>query len=732
MEYSLTVIVPVFNEHGTVLKLLEKLVSVFERGHRQVQYIVVDDGSTDGTSVLLKQSAYEKDSRFVLLFHNRNSGKGMAIRTGLARALGKYTIIQDADLEYDPADIERLLEFAENNNLKAVFGSRNLNKANQTGTFAFYWGGKMLSWATSLLYGQKITDEPTCYKLILTSELKQLDLTCTGFEFCPEVIALLSLRGVKIKELPISYFPRNKKEGKKINAISDGLMAFWTLLRLRLNINKNWLIAGLIFLFVFFLYMTTWHRFFMGYEKETALSAIDMLSGRFLVLRAGIGAVVMYLPFVVLGKLFFSANLLDFLTIVPIFYSALCAVVLYYICSLLTAKKSTAILTALLIASASLMWPYSGIGMEYQAMLALCLLLLSLLVWRKNFKAESPAGSTNTVVLPIFVGLALAWAALSKSYGVLFGLPAAIFVGFELWKQGRFRQLFKLKFLVSLFGPVFLVLATSVFLNFIVYGKPSGAYALAQEFQVWSFWEGFFGTFFSAGKSIFLYSPLLIVTLWFWKRFFKQDSGAAIFTGTSFLTLLILTAPFSFWSDETLSVRKLMPVIPLLHLPLIYLFEQPVWGKIKKIGIVLIIFCSIYVQLINSFYPYWYQLVMFRPYNLDVLSEIRYNPRLSALYLNNSLFVSYVNRFVAGESKNFGYKERSWMRCCTGTPSGDPFLYNFIISLASYDRPDIYLIRAENVKEKRLTLAAESVVLLATGLFLSIQVVNRKKIEDIS
>jgi len=719
MDYDLTVIVPVYNEQGTILELLGRLVSTPGLTLRPVQYIVVDDGSTDDTAELLKNSIYARNDRFILLLHDKNKGKGSAIRTGLDKALGKYTIIQDADLEYDPNDIALLLNHAEKSDLRAVFGSRNLNPQTKKGAFIFYWGGKTISWLANLLFGQHLTDEPTCYKLVRTDVLKSLPLTCRGFEFCPEVTALLAKEGIKITELPVSYFPRGKKEGKKIG-FSDWFEAVWTLVRLRVSVNNDWVLALLLFIFSGLLYMTTWHHLLMGYETETAQSALAMFSGSYQVFRAGAGAVAMYLPFIVLGKLFYRQDVMAFLTIVPVFYSALCVAVLYFILRRLTFQKSTALFVTALIAAASLMWPYSRIGMEYQAMLWLCVLLLSLLAWRRKLS------------VPIFSGVALAMLAFSKSYGVVFALPALVFVGIEFWQKNQFKRLLRPGFLAALFGPTFLVLIVNFFVNSVIFGRASGAYNLAQEFQITSWWEGFFGAFFSAGKSILFYSPLLVLSLWYWKKFWQKDKASAVFVFAAFLELLFITAPFSHWSDETLSVRKLMPIVPLLHLPLAYAFESGLWSKLKKTLWALAILVSLYFQFINSLYPYWLQLVMFRPYNLDELSVIRYNPEFSALALNNRLFISYLSWKVTGQDRNFVYQERSSMRCCTGQPTIDPFLVKINMNLKDFDRPYIYLVIGDNSKKKKTLLALEAAALaLCTGV-LAANIVNRRREESLN
>jgi glycosyltransferase involved in cell wall biosynthesis len=224
---KVSVLIPAYNEAGTIARCLE---AVYGRNPgRDLEVIIVDDGSTDGTAKAAEAAAH---SGIKVLRHEKNSGKGTAIRTALAAATGEVVLIQDADLEYDPADYAALLKPFEEGRVEVVYGSRILRSDNGRSYARYYWGGRVLSWWTNLLYGSSVTDEPTCYKVFKTSLLRSLDLRCTGFEFCPEVTAKILRRGIAIHEVPISYHPRRIEEGKKIRW-HDGVIALWTLLKLR-------------------------------------------------------------------------------------------------------------------------------------------------------------------------------------------------------------------------------------------------------------------------------------------------------------------------------------------------------------------------------------------------------------------------------------------------------------------------------------------------------------------
>ncbi|MCM8785901.1 MAG: glycosyltransferase family 2 protein [Candidatus Omnitrophica bacterium] len=220
----LSVIIPVYNEKLTILKVIEKVKNV----PILKEIIIVDDGSTDGTTEILKNI---KDERIKVIFKEKNQGKGSAIREGLKIAKGDIIVIQDADLEYNPNDWLKMIELMEKQNVEVVYGSRLLGK-NKKSSFLFYLGGRALSLIANILYNARITDEPTCYKMFKKDVINSIDLKCKGFEFCPEVTAKIKKKGYKIYEVPISYNPRSIKEGKKIR-LKDFFIAVWTLIKYR-------------------------------------------------------------------------------------------------------------------------------------------------------------------------------------------------------------------------------------------------------------------------------------------------------------------------------------------------------------------------------------------------------------------------------------------------------------------------------------------------------------------
>lgn len=224
---KLSIIVPVYNEEATLAEIIGRIQATpFDK-----EIIIVDDGSCDGTGEILRKLEAAAHGNIRVLRHVGNRGKGAAIVTGLQAAAGELALIQDADLEYDPNDYAKLIEPFKDANVQVVYGSRILIR-NERSSFMFYWGGRLLSLVTNLLYGSHITDEATGYKIFRTALLRDLNLVSTGFDFCPEVTAKILRRNIPIHEVPISYRPRSWEEGKKIHW-TDGFHAVWVLIRFR-------------------------------------------------------------------------------------------------------------------------------------------------------------------------------------------------------------------------------------------------------------------------------------------------------------------------------------------------------------------------------------------------------------------------------------------------------------------------------------------------------------------
>jgi glycosyltransferase involved in cell wall biosynthesis len=196
------------------------------------EVVVVDDGSEDGTREFLHRLHGEPD--VVVLFHERNQGKGAAVRTGLRHASGDIIMVQDADLEYDPRDYPALLQPIVEGRSRVVYGSRFRGGP---GKAMFFWhmvGNRFLTLVTNILYDTILSDMETGYKVFTREVAEQLDLRAPGWGFDPEITAQILRRGYRIYEVPISYTGREFEEGKKISW-RDGLTVMWTLLRCRLT-----------------------------------------------------------------------------------------------------------------------------------------------------------------------------------------------------------------------------------------------------------------------------------------------------------------------------------------------------------------------------------------------------------------------------------------------------------------------------------------------------------------
>ena len=223
---KLSVIVPVFNELHTVEDLIK---SVQEVGLAD-EIILVDDHSTDGSSEKLARLAKQKGIK--LLSHEKNQGKGAAIRTGLQAAKGDLILIQDADLEYDPRDYPELLRPIQEGRADVVYGSRFLGAARRPTLFWHMVANRILTLLTNVLYNNILTDMETGYKLFRREIIMSIPFHSNRFNFEPEITAKLLKRKVRIFEVPITFNPRDYSEGKKIG-LADAFQALWALLKYR-------------------------------------------------------------------------------------------------------------------------------------------------------------------------------------------------------------------------------------------------------------------------------------------------------------------------------------------------------------------------------------------------------------------------------------------------------------------------------------------------------------------
>lgn len=222
--FLLSVVVPVYNERETIGKILARLAAL----PLPMEIIVVDDASTDGTIEILK--FLETIPNLRMLYHEQNQGKGAAVRNGFAAAKGSVVIVQDADLEYNPADIPALIRPLVQGHADVVYGSRFLQAGACGSSWVHQAGNRLLTQVSNLTTGLRLSDMETCYKAFRTDVLQDLNLQQARFGFEPEITAKIARRGYRVQELPVTYHARDWSEGKKIG-VRDGFAALFCILR---------------------------------------------------------------------------------------------------------------------------------------------------------------------------------------------------------------------------------------------------------------------------------------------------------------------------------------------------------------------------------------------------------------------------------------------------------------------------------------------------------------------
>jgi glycosyltransferase involved in cell wall biosynthesis len=228
---TLSILIPVFNEEATLITLLDMVHNADSLG-LQKELIIVDDGSTDNTRAILSELDTAKYNAKIY-YHEKNQGKGAALRTAQGYAEGDLIMIQDADLEYDPKEYPELLRPLVEGRADVVYGSRLCGgKPTRAFKIMHLFGNKFLSLVTNILYNATLTDMETCYKVFKRDIFKKVKIKCDRFDFEPEITAKVLKQGVKLYELPISYYGRDYDEGKKITW-KDGIWAILALIRFR-------------------------------------------------------------------------------------------------------------------------------------------------------------------------------------------------------------------------------------------------------------------------------------------------------------------------------------------------------------------------------------------------------------------------------------------------------------------------------------------------------------------
>lgn len=447
-----------------------------------------------------------------------------------------------------------------------------------------------------------------------------------------------------------------------------------------------------IFLFSLFLFGLFSHTRFYGYEKETWEAAwLFVKNGEFNASRAGWLHSFSYIPWVYFKLLFDKLNIATLSAIFPstavAFYSALAPVVFYKIAWLIYQSKKIAVLLSLILAGATMLLPYSIIGMEHFLTLTFAALVYYLVKYAKEHRQSDL----------IWIGFWLGACYAVKAYaGIL--MPAVLIsllhLEFNVYKLS-FSDF--LKRIPAFAAPIIFFIIISVFYNFIRFGNAvAGKYSLAWEFQYDSFWLGLYGYLFSAGKSVFIYNPILILSVFYYRKFFKQYRQYSYLFILLIVFFLMPQLPFRFWTDEAWGPRKLLPLIPLLILPLgIGLQSQLLRSAISKVFFYGQLAASFIMQVLGSLYDYGTQMRVLRQTNLDSIHLMQFMPRLSHFVIHYTLFKSYLWQILGHAPLEFTYNIWTWMRGLAG--GQDIGLIGGTLSLTlKWARPHLWILNPKN------------------------------------
>lgn len=447
-----------------------------------------------------------------------------------------------------------------------------------------------------------------------------------------------------------------------------------------------------IFIFALFLFGLFSHTRFYGYEKETWDAAWRFVNeGEFFASRAGWLHSFSYVPWVYFKLLFDKLNIATLSAIFPStavsFYSALAPVIYYKIVHRVYQSKKIAVSLSLILSSATMLLPYSIIGMEHFLTLTFSILIYYLVKYEQEH-------SQNDL---IWIGFWLGACFSVKAYAGILMPAVLIFLFYLELKVYKLSFSDFLKRILIFAAPAVCFVSISVFYNIIRFGNLfAGRYSMSWEFQYDSFWLGLYGYLFSAGKSVFIYNPILILSVFYYRKFFKQYCQLSYLFILLIVFFLMPHLGFRFWTDEAWGPRKLLPLIPILLLPLGLGLKSGLLASIlKKTAFYCLLTASFLMQFLGALYDYGTQMWLLRQINLDSIHLMQFMPRLSHFVIHYNLFKSYLWQALGNQPLDFTYNLWTWMRGLAG--GQDIGLTGGTLSLTlKWARPHSWILNPKN------------------------------------